>query len=302
MVPVQLRHVIKEITSIVDHSFPKAIEIDTHLEESLHPVLADNTQLSQVLMNLCVNARDAMPNGGKLTIRAENIALEKEDPRLSPEMKPGPFVRLVVTDTGIGIAPEIIHRIFDPFFSTKDHAKRSGLGLSSVLGIVKSHGGFVDVESEVGKGARFSVYLPASPDAAPTQVGPPPEAPGGQGELILVVDDESSILETVKATLENCSYNVVTATDGAEALNVFAAQQQDIRLILLDMMMPGMDGPTTMTALRNLAPDVCIVATSGLRPAGPLAAAIGAGEVNFLPKPYSHEQLLTTLHQALHRN
>jgi two-component system, cell cycle sensor histidine kinase and response regulator CckA len=302
MNPVQLRYIIKEITSIIDHSFPKTIAIATRLDDRLSSVLADSTQLSQVLMNLCVNARDAMPDGGKLTITAENVRLDADSQRLGAGASPGPYVLLTVSDTGAGIPKEIINRIFDPFFSTKEHGKRSGLGLSSVLGIVRSHGGFIDVESEVGKGSHFAVYLPATTEASPRPIVPTrPPPPRGHGELILVVDDEDAILTTVKATLEDNNYRVVTAPNGAAAVNEFAARKGEIQLVLLDMMMPGMDGLSTMTALRQLLPSVRVVAASGLRPVGQLAIAIGARKVDFLQKPYSDEQLLTTLRHALER-
>jgi PAS domain S-box-containing protein len=302
MSPVQLRYVINEITSIIDHSFPKTIAIATRLDDRLYPLLADSTQLSQVLMNLCVNARDAMPDGGKLAISAENVNLDAAPPRHGAGAAQGPYVLLTVSDTGVGIPKEIINRIFDPFFSTKEHGKRSGLGLSSVLGIVRSHGGFIDVQSEVGKGSRFAVYLPATPEASPRPIDPTgPAPPRGHRELILVVDDEDAILTTVKATLEENDYRVVTASDGAAAVQKFAAHKDDIQLVVLDLMMPGMDGLATMTALRKLAPTLRVVAASGLRPVGQLAIAIGADELSFLQKPYSNEQLLMTLHQALER-
>lgn len=302
MVAVQLRYVVKEIISIIDHSFPKAIAIETRLEENLFPLMADSTQLSQVLLNLCVNARDAMPEGGSLTIAAENLHLKSGDPRLLGEAPPGPYVLMSVTDTGVGISQTVLRRIFDPFFTTKEHGKRSGLGLSSVLGIVKSHGGFIDVSSEVGKGSRFDVYIPACPDAAPRPIEPRSlDVPRGQGELILVVDDEPSILTTVQASLETWGYRAITAADGPEAIHLLSAHNRQIKLVLLDMMMPGMDGPTTMIALRQVVPEIRIVASSGLRPAGQLAAEISAGNLSFLAKPYSDEQLLTVLHQTLHR-
>lgn len=300
MNPVELRYVVKEITSIIDHSFPKAIAIETRLEDHLYPVVGDSTQLSQVLMNLCVNARDAMPDGGVLSITAENVFLKPEDPRLGARAPSGPYVLLTVTDTGIGMSPEIIHRIFDPFFTTKEDGKRSGLGLSTVLGIVKSQGGFVDVSSKVGKGSRFAVYLPATPEAAPRAVEQAVAVPPrGHGELLLVVDDEASILSTVKATLENGGYRVLTASDGAEAVKVFSGNAREIQLVFLDLMMPGMDGHATMKELRQLVPEVRIVAASGLRPVGPLANAIETRQVEFLQKPYSNEQLLTKLHHSL---
>jgi two-component system, cell cycle sensor histidine kinase and response regulator CckA len=298
--PLQIGDVVDEIKSILQHTFPKGIRLTTDVADDLAPVLADATQLSQVLMNLCVNARDAMPNGGALTITAENLLLTEEFTRRCAGAQCGPHVRIAVADSGTGMPPEVIDRIFDPFFTTKDHGKGSGLGLSSVLGIVTSHGGFVDVQSEVGQGSRFSVYLPVVPSSTATPVERPRiSLPGGQGERILVVDDEVLILEAVSAILESKGYHVLPAADGADAVAIFAKQPRQIECVLVDMMMPGMDGSATVAALRKLRPDVRVIATSGLRPTGNLAAEIAAGELAFLQKPYSDEQLLTLVHRTV---
>lgn len=301
-VPIHLRHVIKEVKSILDHTFPKGIHIAARVPDNLLPVLADTTQVSQVLMNLCVNARDAMPDGGVLTITAENVMLSDDYARHHADAHPGRYVRMSVIDTGAGIAADVLDRIFDPFFSTKECGKGTGLGLSTVLGIVKSHSGFVNVYSEVGRGARFSVYFPAAlkEETRAAELSPA-NFPVGRGEMILLVDDEASILKTVKTTLESYNYRVLTAPDGTEAVARYSQHQSEIQVVLLDMMMPGMDGPTTLAALRQLAPDVLVIATSGLWPKGRLAAEVGAGEMAFLQKPYTDEQLLTLLARVIKR-
>jgi CheY-like chemotaxis protein len=251
-------------------------------------------------MNLCVNARDAMPEGGELVLEAGNVVLDDDFLERHPGAKAGPHVRLAVTDTGAGIPPALLPKIFDPFFTTKGPGKGSGLGLATALGIVKSHGGFLSVASEVGRGARFTVYLPALPGPEAPPAGPAsPPAPVGAGEWILVVDDESCILRTVRATLEEHGYRVLTAQDGAAALAAYRGHRGEIRAVLLDLMLPGLDGFAVMRALREVDPDVRILASSGLQPAGRHAEALAAGARAFLGKPYTDEQLLAALNALL---
>lgn len=297
--PLQLGRVFKEVHGIIQHTFPRNIEIQTTLAADLRPVLADATQISQVLLNLCVNARDAMPHGGVLAIVIENVDLS-EATLVSPEARPGPHVRIAVTDTGTGMPPDVLDRVFDPFFTTKEQGKGTGLGLSTVLGIVKTHGGFIQVASEVGHGTRFEVYLPGhlAPSVVPDR--PPCQALEGRGEAILLVDDESLLVTTVKATLEGHGYRVVTARDGQEALNAYEQHRGQIDAVLLDMMMPRMDGSTTLTALRQRDPHLPVIASSGLRPGSAGGETIPGGIPYFLPKPYTDEQLLTTLANVLH--
>ena len=208
----------------------------------------DATQLHQVLMNLCVNARDAMPEGGKLWIEAENIAMDQRATMINVDARPGRYVRLLVQDSGCGISPDVVDKIFDPFFTTKMPGQGTGLGLSTVAGILRSHGGFVNVYSEPGKGTHFSVYLPASQNQdsidSATAIT---DLPRGNGELILVVDDERSILEVATETLTAFGYNVVTAADGVEAVASFAANADRVKLVLTDMMMPLMDGASCIS-------------------------------------------------------
>lgn len=297
---LHLKHMIREVHGILEHTLPKSIRLEVVVADQLWQVVGDATQLSQVLMNLCVNARDAMPAGGRLTILTENVAVDESRAQHQRDTRPGPYVAVTVVDTGVGIPADVLTRIFDPFFTTKDHGQGTGLGLPTVLGIVKGHGGFVDVQTEAGKGTRFSVYLPAvvTPD---TQVAAaqPQEKQRGHGELILVVDDEPPIVETTRAALIAYGYDAIAAADGREAVATYSQQASQIKAILLDMMMPLMDGSATLVALRQLNPHVPVVATSGMHVAATAERAFAAGANLFLPKPYTAEQLVSMIEAAL---
>ncbi|MBD0325238.1 MAG: PAS domain S-box protein [Pyrinomonadaceae bacterium] len=300
-IPIEPRYLIKDVTKILEDTLPKSIHIKYHIPQTLWPVSADATQIHQVLMNLCVNARDAMPQGGQLTIRAENVTLDENYVRMHLEAKPGKYVMMTVIDTGFGIAPEMLNKIFEPFFTTKEMGKGTGLGLSTALTIVRSHGGFVNVYSEAGKGTQFAVYLPAIEIGATEQAEKErPELPVGHGELVLVVDDEEAIREITKGTLETFGYKVLTAGDGTEAVALYAAHRDEIKIVLTDMMMPFMDGPATIRALQKLNPQVKIIAASGLAANEKAAEAASAGVKTFLAKPYTAEKLLTALSNILH--
>jgi CheY-like chemotaxis protein len=241
-----------------------------------------------------------MPKGGRLTIEAENIHLDASYARMHLEAKPGPFVLITVTDTGVGIPASILDKIFEPFFTTKEHGQGTGLGLSTALGIVKGHGGFINVYSEIGKGTQFKIYLPAiKTEGTEQREEKHPELPMGHGELILVVDDEVPIQEVTKETLESYGYKVLTASDGAEAIALYAENKEKIQVVLLDIMMPYMDGPATIRALQKLNPQVKIIAASGLKINGKAAEMAGGGVKTFLSKPYTAEKLLKTLAEVL---
>jgi PAS domain S-box-containing protein len=299
-IPLDPRHVIKDVIRILRDTLPKSIEIQFSLPDDLWIVSGDATQLHQVLMNLCVNARDAMPHGGRLSIRAENMEIDENYARMNLEAKPGRYVTITVSDTGTGIPPTIVNKIFEPFFTTKEHGKGTGLGLSTVLGILKGHGGFINVYSELGKGTRFMVYLPATEaeGLVPAEEAPS-ELPAGHGETVLVVDDEEAIREITKATLEKFGYEVLTANDGAEAVALYAANLGKIDAVLLDMMMPFMDGPATIRALQRLDQQVRVIGTSGLTENSKVFEASDAGVHLFLSKPYTAEALLKMLDRLL---
>lgn len=298
-VSLQLNHLITEIRRIIQQTLPKSIEIETDFPPDLWTISGDATQLHQVLMNLCVNARDAMPQGGTLQITAENQVLDQQDARIHIDARAGAYVVVTVTDTGIGMSPDVLHRIFDPFFTTKDIGQGTGLGLSAVLGIVKSHGGFVDVQSEVNQGSQFKVYLPASQSSVMLPEQEPLPSKGEQA-LILVVDDEVAICEIIRATLETHDYRVIVATDGIEAIARFAEHKDQLCGVLLDIMMPSLDGLTTITVLRQLNPSVPIVAMSGLNSTEVVAQTEKMGLQSFLPKPFTTQELLQALAVLLH--
>lgn len=301
-IPLVVRSLIKEIIKILRETLPKSITLKSNLATDLSLVSADATQIQQVLMNLCVNARDAIAHNGEISIVAENIIIDEIYARTNLDAKPGKYVLITVGDTGTGINPSVIGRIFEPFFTTKEVGKGTGLGLSTVLTIVKSHGGFINVYSELGKGTRFEVYLPSieTPQEA-TAEKVKTQLPIGGGELVLIVDDEESIRLITKSTLETFGYRVLTASDGTEAIALYAQHQDSIKVVLTDMMMPFMDGHATVRALTKMNPNVKIIAASGLTVHEKELADVEGVKI-FLNKPYSAEKLLKALDTVLRLN
>ena len=298
--PLPVRHLLSEMNKLIQETFPRNIQLRVNVPKDLWQVLGDATQIHQALMNLCVNARDAMPNGGTLTLAAENLTLDEAFAAMMPHAKPGPYVCVSVTDTGMGIPPEHLDRIFDPFFTTKEIGKGTGLGLATVLGIARGHGGFVRVNSQIGKGTTFELYLPASSEAKaaalPERETLPPRA---GGELILVVDDEAGVRGVVQRTLEKHGYRVVTAAEGAEAMGLFAQHRAEIRAVLTDMMMPDMDGPSLVRALRHLEPQLPILGMTGVGEKADIKGLETLDLLVLLTKPFNSAALLGVLHQAL---
>ena len=294
--------IVHGMGTIATNTFPKNIIVRHDVANDLPTVNGDRTQLEQVLLNLCVNARDAMPQGGGLSITGRATNVDKKQASRYPGVMPGKFVEIGVADSGTGIAPEIIHRIFEPFYTTKSVGQGTGLGLSTVLGIVRGHGGFVEVTSELNRGSAFRVYLPAaqtSDASAAVNDGKAAAVPRGKGELILVVDDEAPVLETTKKALITFGYRVVTASNGAEALDVVALHGSTITAVVTDMMMPVMDGRQLISALRYTRPTLPIVTVSGLDSAADLLPS----EVRYhLAKPYTAERLASILAQVLQKS
>jgi CheY-like chemotaxis protein len=236
-----------------------------------------------------------MPDGGTLTIVAENLIVDENYAQINIDARVGPYVVVTVADTGSGIPPEVLERIFEPFFTTKDPGQGTGLGLSTTLGIVKSHGGFIHAYSDVGLGTSFKIYLPAEASSETVSAIDILDLPIGNGELILVVDDEVSVREIVKASLEAYNYRVMTAQDGIQAIYLYAQHKSEIQVILLDLMMPSLDSPSTILALRQIEPDVSIVVMSGLSANESIKNISQVQVQGFLAKPFTSQELLQTL-------
>jgi PAS domain S-box-containing protein len=297
---VQPGHLLREMEKIVRETFPKSIQVGVDVQAGLWSVMAEATPLHQVLMNLCVNARDAMAEGGVLSLTAENVSLDEAASRRRPGARPGAYVVLTVSDTGAGIPSEIRERIFDPFFTTKGVGRGTGLGLSTALSIVKNHGGFIDVHSEPGRGTTFQVHLPGlQGDPGLASAAEEEPLPAGAGELILVVDDEASLREIAREILETHGYTVLQAGDGHEALESFARARAKVDLVLMDLSMPNLGGREAIRALRDAEPALPIVAASGLSSGRPEVEAMGVDA--FLAKPYTARKLLGVLSDVLRR-
>ncbi|WP_445635985.1 histidine kinase [Nostoc sp. DSM 114161] len=296
---LQIEYLLLEIEQIINSTFPKSIKISKDLpKENLWTILADPTQIHQVLMNLCVNARDAMPKGGTLYICAENLFVDENFVKMNLDAQVGPYVVITIKDTGFGIPPLILDRIFEPFFTTKELGKGTGLGLPTVIGIVEKHGGFVNVQSEVGKGTQFKVYLPAIKEKT-TEQAEKLELLNGKGELILIVDDEAAILEITKTSLEDHNYKSLTASNGIEAISLYAEHKNTISIVLMDMMMPSMDGLTTIRILQQMNRQVKVIGISGMTSNSQLAEVTEAGINVFLRKPYTFHELLRSINNVL---
>jgi len=287
-VPVDPGRLIVDLERILRRTFAKSIRIVLEVVPDLWTVSADATQLEQVLMNLCVNARDAMPGGGTLTIAAHN------------QIHDGAHVVIEVRDTGEGIPPENLDKIFDPFFTTKAAGAGTGLGLSTVSAIIKSHGGFVTVDSTLSQGTTFRMYLPALPAGVQKEPAKTSGAfPAGKGELILVVDDEAAIRDLARTILENYGYRVIIAADGVEGVAEYSKHQKDIDLVLTDLDMPKIDGPHLIRLIERMNPDVRVIAVSGLMGQDTFEDKTTGKPRPVLQKPFPPAQLLQTLRKVL---
>jgi len=300
-IEVQPKHLLQELENIIKDTFPKDIRMQFSIPNNTWTILGDPTQVHQILLNLSLNARDAMPNGGSLTMGVENWVVDEQYAAMHVEARAGRYVSITVTDSGMGMTKGTIDKIFEPFFTTKDINKGTGLGLSTVMAIVKSHSGFINVYSELGKGTTFTVYLPAMEISSEARIEQAKEIslPRGKGETILVVDDEASVVIITSQTLQAFGYQVLTATDGADALGVYLKHQNEIAVVLTDMMMPVMDGPAMIHALMRINPLVKIIAASGLKANDSVAKASGGGVKHFLTKPYTAGTLLKTMRTIL---
>jgi CheY-like chemotaxis protein len=297
---VNPQYLLRDIQKIARETFRKDLQVEIAAAPALWKVVGDATQLHQVLLNLCVNARDAMPNGGAIKITAENLILDAHYAAMHPEVQPGPYIVIEVLDHGMGMTAKTLEKIFDPFFTTKEIGKGTGLGLSTSLAIVRSHSGFIRVYSEVGKGSSFKVHLPADTGLAEDFESPASTSlPRGSGELILVIDDEHSIRTITQQTLEAFGYRCLLATDGADAVALYTKNRAEVAGIITDLMMPVMDGPTAVQIMRKLNPKLPVIATSGISSQGHVTKFARREVKHFLPKPYTAETLLLTLKEVL---
>ncbi len=298
-IPVQLKHIIKDLVGVLTQTMPKSIKVTYDVDPELWMISADPTQIHQIMMNVCINARDAMPSGGSISIQASNIQIDENYARMNIDAVPGNYVLLQLNDTGTGMSPDVVERIFDPFFTTKDIGEGTGLGLSTALTIIKSHSGFISVYSEPGKGSRFSIYLPSA-EAASEAMPDVDESPSrGNGEMILVVDDEDNIRNVAAATLDTFGYRSLTAVDGTDALAVYTQHRDEIAAVLTDMAMPYMDGMAVIRALKKMNPKIKVIAMSGLFNEKQVTELKKLDVDTLLEKPYTAESLLTTLRGLL---
>lgn len=292
---------LRDVARIGQESFMRTIEILTEIPDTMPAVLGDATQLHQVLLNLMINARDAMPDGGTLTLSAEPVHLDASYVALNQDAVEGDYIVLSISDTGTGIEEAIRDRIFEPFFTTKAVGQGSGLGLSTVLAIIRGHEGFIHLYSELDRGTTFKLYLPSISADVPLREDTPKPLPRGQGELILLVDDEPAILGTTRQMLEAFGYRVIIASDGADALGTYAAHKDSITVVLTDVMMPFMDGIAMARAMLRMNPKARIIAASGLNAHGTTARLLDVGVREFLPKPFTADTLLLTLRDVIER-
>jgi CheY-like chemotaxis protein/two-component sensor histidine kinase len=297
---VNVNHEIKSMHSLLTKSIPKMIEIQTHLDEDISPINADSTQIGQIIMNLVINARDAMGDSGNIIIKTDNLILPENTSIAGLKIPAGNYVELAVADTGCGMEKELMQHIFEPFFTTKEAGKGTGLGLAVVHGIVKNHGGFIYCESKPDEGTTFKILFPATTAVKPQQKvqEKTTEIPRGK-EKLLVVDDEKNILETVKETLSSYGYKVMTAESAEQALEVYTAQKDKIKLVILDLNMPGKGGKKCLSDLLAINKRINVLMTSGYSGPQEIEEITNAGAAGFINKPYRSEDLLRSIRKIL---
>lgn len=299
---VDVTGLVSEVSNFIRPTFPKTIQLQVSVQENIHAILGNETQLEQVLLNFCVNARDAMPEGGRLKLDAANFSVDETFLKLHPQAKKGHFVRITVSDTGHGIPRPLRKKIFEPFFTTKGPEKGTGLGLATAIGIIRNHGGFLTLDTEEGCGSSFHAFLPASLGPAPAKAPAPVHEPGpptGHGEAILIVDDESTVLKVMTRSLEKSGYRVISAGDGEEGYALYFQHRGDVRLVITDMAMPGMDGPALIVALKKINPSVKIICTSGLGSSSQKETLAELGVHAILSKPCNSRIILQAIQDAL---
>jgi len=299
--PLNLNQEILQMAELLKRTLPKMINIEVRLADDLRTIKADSVQLEQIMANIGINARDAMPEGGHLVLATENVSLDEHFPSTHVGATPGQFVRLTITDTGHGMDKQTLSRIFEPFFTTKQDGKGTGLGLAMVYGIVKSHKGYITCESECGQGTTFSIYFPVvceKPGINQTQDEAEPRHLGG-AETILLVDDDKAILASEKEILEAHGYTIFSASTGEEALQVFQSERSCIDLVLLDLNMPGIGGYKCLDEILSIDPQAVVILASGYLGAGMERKCLKAGAKGFIGKPHRFDKMLTKIRQVL---
>jgi two-component system, cell cycle sensor histidine kinase and response regulator CckA len=299
-VPLQPKHIVTDMAKVMVQTFPKNLDIQTNIPRDLWMVTGDATQIHQILLNLCVNARDAMDGkAGSIRISCENVEVDPHLASMNPGSQLGPHVCFSVADTGSGMTPDVMERIFDPFFTTKEEGKGTGLGLATVIGIVKGHKGFITLQSQVGVGTTFRVFLPANVEAKEVDDSMAAEDMVGHGETLLVVDDEATIREAIVTTLQANGYHCYTAEDGQDALALFFERRSNISAVITDLHMGVMDGISLVRSLRKIAPETKIIVSSGHISDEKRATLEGLNVTALLEKPYTAEKLLRSVKELL---
>jgi CheY-like chemotaxis protein len=299
LLPIDLNKLVAQTGSLLARSISKMIEIDLLLADDLWAIKAAPNQIDQILMNLAVNARDAMPDGGRLTIETKNIVLDEEYCSFDPLVKPGRYVLIEVSDTGTGMDKETASHIFEPFFTTKEAVKGTGLGLAVVYGIVEQHGARIICDSAPSLGATFKIYFPAIEEVHEDEYFENKEPPSGQGETILMVDDEPDFLELAGRTLNRANYTVIRALKGKDALELYEKHRAEIRLVILDLLMPGMSGNQCLEALRKLDPNVRVLIASGAMNSTIEEDLNEIGSRGIIAKPFDTTKLLEKIRKII---
>jgi PAS domain S-box-containing protein len=297
--PLNFNQEVIRVERLLQRTIPKMIQVELMLAGNLWTISADPVQMEQVIMNLAINARDAMPEGGRLVIGTQNIILDNEFCKNHMGSRPGSYVLLTVSDTGQGMEKEVLERLYEPFFTTKGMSQGTGLGLAMVYGIVKSHEGYIDCESELGMGSLFKIYLPVVEQAVEVEQKEDEKQPRRGTETILLVDDEESLRDLAKAILSKFGYTVLTAYDGERALEIYRREKGRIHLIILDLIMPGMGGIRCLEELLSIDPEVKVVIATGYSPEGPAKVGIERKATGYINKPYNLRDLLRVVREAM---